>query len=153
MVLELDRTTVGVGLVGRRLEPVGSAPELFVILHEDSVVDERDACPFGELAVLVKAGPAKGDVVGLPLSRGARGVAKRRILAVNRPGLAIGVGIGLVQVDDLQLKSPMRKMPLLPQCSHGPYRQAGWARPTQHAVEYPQIWPWSRSVRFPGRFP
>src|ERR1017187_2361551 len=105
MVLELDRTTVGVGLVGSRLEPVGPAPEFFVILDENSVVDERDACPFRELAVLVKAGPAKGDIVGLPLARGARGVAKRRKLAVNGPGLAVGVGLGLVRVEDLQLKT------------------------------------------------
>ena len=59
---------------------------------------------FGELAVLVEAGPAKGDVVGLPLSGRARGVGERRILAVNGPGLAVGVGIGLVGIEDLQLE-------------------------------------------------
>ena len=56
-----------------------------------------------QLAVLVEAGAAKGDVIRLPLAGRSRGVGERRILAVDGPGLAVGVGIGLVRVEDLQL--------------------------------------------------
>ena len=67
-------------------------------------MDERDAGRLDELAALVEPGAAKGDVVGLPLAGGPRGVGQRRILAVNGAGLAVGVGIGLVRVEDLHLK-------------------------------------------------
>ena len=40
MVLKLDRTTIGMGVDRGRLEPVGSTPEFFIILNENSIVDD-----------------------------------------------------------------------------------------------------------------
>ena len=66
-------------------------------------MDDREPGRLQQLAVGVEPRAAKGDVIGLPFAGRARGVGERGILAVNGPGLAVGIGIGLVRIDDLQL--------------------------------------------------
>ena len=68
VVLELDRAAIAMVLVRPPLEPGGLAEELLIILDENAVVEEGHAGRLGELAVLVEARPAKGDVVRLPLA-------------------------------------------------------------------------------------
>ena len=130
VVLKLDRAAIDAVIIRRRLEPVGSTPELFVILNENSVVDDREPGRLEQLAVVIEPGTAKGDVIGLPLARGPRRVGERRILAVKGAGLAVGVGVGMVRVDDLNFKLPMRKMPLLPRSCPLPTAGLGEAHST-----------------------
>src|SRR2546430_17638084 len=49
--------------------------------------------------------PMENDVIGLPLARWTAGVHQRRILAVNRGGLAIGVGFIVEAIHHLHFVS------------------------------------------------
>ena len=91
-------------VVREPLEPGGGPERLLVVLHEDPVVEQGDPRRLQELAGRVEPGAAEGDVVGLPLAGRARGVEQGRILAVDRPRLAVGVGLGLVGVEHLDLE-------------------------------------------------
>ena len=67
-------------------------------------MEDGDPRRFLQLAGGVEPGAAEGDVVRLPLAGRARGVEQGRILAVDRAGLAVGVGVGLVRVQHLDLE-------------------------------------------------
>ncbi len=56
-----------------------------------------------ELAVAGKAGSGPDDVVGLPMAGRARDIDQRRVLAVDRGGGTVGVGLVLVGVEHLAL--------------------------------------------------
>ena len=57
-----------------------------------------------ELAGPVEPGAAEGDVIGLPFPGRARGVEEGGILAIDRPRLTVGVGVGLVGIQHLDLE-------------------------------------------------
>ena len=40
VVLKLDRAAIAMVFIGCRFEPVGSAPEFFIILNENSIVND-----------------------------------------------------------------------------------------------------------------
>jgi hypothetical protein len=50
-----------------------------------------------------EAGAAEIDVIGLPVAGRAHGVGERRELAVERRRLAVGVGLVVVEIQDLDL--------------------------------------------------
>ena len=70
---------------------------------------DRQAGRLQELARVVKPRPAKGDIIALPLAGRPGGVEQRWILPVNGPDLAVGVGVGLVRIDDLDLELAHQK--------------------------------------------
>src|SRR5712692_3906331 len=75
--------------------------QLHVILNEDAVVEGGDAGWAQEFAGGVETRSVKNDVVNLPLAGRARGVYLRRKLAVDSGGLAVGVCLVFVGVEDL----------------------------------------------------
>ena len=100
----------------------------------------------------VEPGAAEGDVVGLPLAGRARGVEQGRVLAVDRPGLAVGVGLGLVGVEHLDLElAHQEDAAVAPVLAHA--RAAGSARPTRRGAGCRRTSPSSRSARPPARSP
>ncbi len=78
-----------------------------------------------ELAGLVEPGPAKGDVIGLPLARRAGGVGQRGILAINRADLAVGVGVGLVRIEHLKLELAHQEDPAVAPVLADAHRRIG----------------------------
>src|SRR5712692_9277687 len=75
--------------------------QLHVILNEDAVVEGGDAGWAQEFAGGVETRSVKNDVVNLPLAGRARGVYLRGKLAVDSGGLAVGVCLVFVGVEDL----------------------------------------------------
>ena len=104
MVLQLDRATIDSVVVRRGLKPVRPTPEFFIILNKNTIVNDSQSRRLEQFAIVVEPRSTKRDVVGLPLAGWPRGVRERGILAVKSPGLAVGVGIGLVRVDHLNFK-------------------------------------------------
>ena len=86
-----------------------------------------------ELAGGVEPRAAEGDVVALPLAGRARGVGQRRVLAVDRPGLAVGVGLGPVGVEHLDLELAHQEDAAVAAVLAGA-RRAGSARPTRRGA-------------------
>ena len=79
------------------------AENFFVVLNEYAVMKDRQARGLEQIAGIVKARTAERGVERLPLPGRARGVKERRVLAIDRSGLSVGVSIGPVGIEDLQL--------------------------------------------------
>ena len=73
-----------------------------VVLDENAVVQDGEGT-VAHGAVRGFLGGAKDDVVGLPFARLATGVDQRGAVAVERAALAVGIGLVLVAVQDLDL--------------------------------------------------
>ena len=72
------------------------------MVHQNAVVEHRQARRTNQrLPVEVRG--LEHDVVGLPLARRTAGVDQGRVLPVHRRRLAVGVGLVLVAVEDLDL--------------------------------------------------
>src|SRR5258706_8020317 len=81
--------------------------EFDVVLGEDAVVKDGDVRGASDFAIGIETRAVPDDVVGLPLAWSARGVDQRRILAVDRGGLAIGVSLTVVGIEHLNLVCPL----------------------------------------------
>ncbi len=100
VVLQGQRAFFAVVFVRGDRPVLGAAVERAVRLGEHAIVKDGDVGRGLDLAVL----PARGledDVVGLPFTRLAAGIDQRWPLAVERGGLAIGVGFVFVTVEHL----------------------------------------------------
>src|SRR5271169_3789720 len=71
VVLQGQRSFVWSGLVRRAFTMSGGAAKLDIVLDEDAIVKDGDACGTEQLARCVEARAVKDDVVGLPLPRWA----------------------------------------------------------------------------------
>src|SRR5690606_30907297 len=91
VVLDRDRAFLDLPAVFRPLPPHGLPVDLPVVLDDDAVVEDRQTPGLDHLVALPSRA-TKDDVVDLPLARGSRGVGERRLLAVDRAHVAIGVG-------------------------------------------------------------
>src|SRR6266699_5157487 len=85
------------------------AAQFHVVLHQYAVVKNGFACRAEQLTVFRKTRTVKNDIVSLPLARRARSVHQRRVLAVDRRGLAVRVSLALVGVQDLRLVEPLQE--------------------------------------------
>ena len=74
-----------------------------VVLDQHAVLEHGDVGGLDEVLVLVELRGLEDDVVALPLARLAAAVDQRRILAVDRPGLAVGVRDVVIRVQHLHL--------------------------------------------------
>src|SRR5678815_244686 len=101
VVLQRQRQLVGMrGIRWARL--VGGGPgEHHPILHQHAVLEHRHDRRLEQLSPAVEAGPVEHDVVGLPDSGPPARVDQRRVLPIDRPGLAVGIGHAPVGVQDL----------------------------------------------------
>src|SRR5207247_1007640 len=72
-----------------------------IVLDQHAVVQDRQARRRFHFALLVETWPRENDVVSLPLTRRTRGVDQRRVLAVSRAGLAVGVSDVLIRIEHL----------------------------------------------------
>ena len=94
VVLKLDRAAASVLLIRDPPQPVSFAQDLFVVLNHNAVVNDGHPRRLEQRSVTCKPRAAKRDVITLPLAGWSRCVQQRRILPVNRGGLAVGVGVG-----------------------------------------------------------
>src|SRR2546430_17530361 len=103
MVVVLEREGEFVRTCGvRRADVVsGGTGEFDVVLREDAVVEDGNMRRASEFAGCIEARAMPDDVVGLPLARSASSVYQRRILAVNRGDLAVGVSLAVVRIKNL----------------------------------------------------
>src|SRR5438046_2260888 len=81
----------------------GWAFDALVVLQEHAVLDYGDIGGLGELAIF-PPGMVEDHLVGFPFAGREAGVDLRRILAVDRAALAVGVGRIFVAIQNLKLK-------------------------------------------------
>src|SRR5436305_667004 len=101
MILQRERKFFWPRFV-RRAHMVPSRPgKLDVVLHEHAVV--KNGFPRGarQFSRRIKTRAMKNDVVSLPLAWPALSVHQRRILAIDRRGLADGIRLALIGIQDL----------------------------------------------------
>src|SRR5258706_8976957 len=80
----------------------GGAPfEFDVILNQHVVLEKSDRGWLLKLALVVKSWRMVNNIVGLPLAWLARDVDQRRVLFVNRAGLAVVIGLVAVGIEHL----------------------------------------------------
>src|SRR5438876_4525934 len=101
MVLEGEGEFVWTRSVWRADVVAGGAGEFDVVLRQDAVVEDGDVRGASEFAGCVKARAMPDDVVGLPLAGCASSVHQRRILAIYRGDLAVGVSLAVVRIEHL----------------------------------------------------
>src|SRR5215472_11951321 len=92
----------------------GGAGKLYVVLHEHTVVKDGHARGTRQLSCGVKARAVENDVVALPLARRKRGVDQRRILAVDRGSLAVGIRFVLKRIQYLNFIEPVQENAAVP---------------------------------------
>ncbi len=134
------------------LEPGGGTERLLVVLHQDPVVEHGDPRRVEKLSGRVEPRAAEGDVEGLPLAGRPRRVEQRRVLAVDRPGLAVGVGLGLVRVEHLDLELAHQEDSAVAAVLPLAARRLGGG-PLGMELDISKFSPWSRSSRSRARFP
>ena len=99
-VILQEQRSVAVGFVVAEGAVLGIAVERLAVVGDDAVEEEGDVGGADDFAA-VEAGRLVDDVVDIPLAGLADGVDERGPLAIDRAGLAIGVG-GLVEgIEDL----------------------------------------------------
>ena len=100
--------------VGRACTIGRRSHQLEVVLNQHPVEKHGHARRALERAVGLEVRPVEDDVVRLPVAGRSRGVDERGILAVDGAGLAIGIRVVLVGVEDLELVHPHQKDPAVP---------------------------------------
>ncbi len=103
MTAQLNRT-LALRIRAGKIEVVGGAVDLGVVLDHDSVLNDRDARS-GDLRVAVEFGGREVDVVRLPITGRRTSVYERRRLAVDRTASAVGIVVDLEGVKYLDLVS------------------------------------------------
>ena len=89
-------------MVWALIQPVPPV-RLDVVLDEDAVVEDGERGLSRDLAVLIEERAMIDDVIALPLARLAAGVDQRHGTAVQRPALAVRIGLVLIGIEDLDL--------------------------------------------------
>jgi len=102
MSLEADRA-VAVGLHLRMADILCRAPDGEVVQKYDPVLDHGHGRGPPVSAVLIEYRGSVDDVIDIPLARLSHGVRQRNNLLVNTSRLAIGVGLIVIVVQDLDL--------------------------------------------------
>ncbi len=102
MILKFNGPFFSMGGVFRGAFVSGGAQELDVVLNDDPIVQDRGVSGRLEFGTL-ETWPGEENVVGLELSRFAAGVHQRGRLPVNCGGLAVGIGLVFVAVENLDL--------------------------------------------------
>src|SRR6266568_2145048 len=87
----------------------GGAGEFDVILYEHAIVKNGFARGTRQLSGRIKTRAMKNDVVSLPLARRARSVHQRRILAIDRRGLPVGIRLALIGIEDLRFVESLQE--------------------------------------------
>src|SRR5262245_35022192 len=96
MILQNDRP-FAVLSVGRKDWFVSGPAEYFrMILDQDAVVQRGERRFLLDIAAVAEDRRVINDVVGLPFAGFAAGVDQRRVLLINRAGLAVEVGLVVV---------------------------------------------------------
>src|SRR5437867_12215705 len=103
MILQRERKFFRPGLVRRAHMVPSGAGEFDVVLHEHAVVKNSFARGARQFSRRIKTRAMKNDVVSLPLARRTRSVHQRRILAIDRRGLPVGIRLALIGVEDCRL--------------------------------------------------
>src|SRR5438034_10141120 len=85
--------------------------KLEVVLDQYAIQKHGHARWTVEGAVRLEVRPMEDDVIRLPLARRPGGVDERRVLAVDRTGLPVGIGVVLIGIEDLELVPPHQKDP------------------------------------------
>src|SRR5262245_367201 len=87
----------------------GRAEYFRVVLDQDAVVEDGDRRFLLDTAVVAEDRRVVDDVVGLPFAGFAAGVDQRRVLFVNRAGLAVEVGLVIVRIEHLDFVAPLQE--------------------------------------------
>ena len=86
--------------------PIRGVPvEILSMMHHDAVVDDGNVRAFDEFAFSIPAGPFEDNVVGLPLSGRFGGVFQRWLLSIHGRHHAVGIGLVLITVQNLDFIS------------------------------------------------
>ncbi|MCG3120490.1 MAG: hypothetical protein ALAOOOJD_03222 [bacterium] len=97
------------GLVGVIFHPIRRSPKRDVVLNENTVVHNRQARRLQQVAIASETRPAKNDIVTLPFARRQAGIDQRRILAINRCRLTVGVSQALIRIEHLHFVAAHQK--------------------------------------------
>jgi hypothetical protein len=101
VILQFDRR-FAVLLIFRKDGFVGGrAVDFRVVLYQDAVVQRSDRGFFLDLAVVAEDRGVVNDVVSLPFAGFAACVDQRRILFINRAGLAVEIGLVVLGIEHL----------------------------------------------------
>ena len=92
----------------------GGARQFHMVLDQHPVKEDGDDGGAEELAILVKTGVVKDDIVSLPEARGAADVDERRVLPVHGGRLPVSVNLAVDGVDDLDLVERGEKNAAIP---------------------------------------
>ena len=103
VILQEQWHLFGMRLVGRALHVVGWSGQFGVVLHKHAILQNSDVSGMKQLAVGSEARSVEDDVVSLPFAGAQAGIHQWRCLRVNGTGLAIGVSLVLVRIENLEL--------------------------------------------------
>ncbi len=98
--------TSGISMV---LQPRCRTERLHVVLDEDTVVENGEASRLIDLPFLGELRCPKDDVVGLPFPRFATDIDEWRKLTIDGSRLAVGIGLVLVGIENLNFKQALQK--------------------------------------------
>src|SRR5438309_3091244 len=111
VILEREWEFLRRRLVRRTRAVSRGAGKFDVVLHQHAIVKNGFARGPHQLSRRIKTRAVKNDVVSLPLARRTRRVHQRGILAIDRRGLAVGVRLALIGVEDLRLVESVQENP------------------------------------------
>src|SRR5207247_11057176 len=92
--------------IGNVPEPAREAPGLEIVRKQDGMVKDRNPPGLQQKPVRIESRSPEKNVVGFPLTRRTADVHQRGILAVNRRGLTIWIGVVLVGIKHLNFIQP-----------------------------------------------
>ena len=105
MFVKFDIAVRRMGLERDDLAMVGAAEESAAVMEDDAIVNDSDVTGFGLFSGIIPAWSFENDVVGLPFAGTFAGVYEGRGLAVNGARLAIGIGLIIVRIENLDFVS------------------------------------------------
>ena len=103
MVLDGECAFIAMGEIicnGVGAYPVSAALELDIILDEDTILEDCEACLAVNFAIF-EGGAMEDNVIGLPFAGFFAGINERRISAIKSAALAVGVGFIVIIIEDL----------------------------------------------------
>lgn len=105
VVLQRDRPFVAMRLeVGYSVwtSPAGTSLQHDIVMDKHAVM-KYDECRLSDDLVIFESRPVENDIIRLPLARLSAGVDQRNRPAVERNALAIGIGLVIVGIKNLDL--------------------------------------------------
>src|SRR5258706_8516968 len=82
-------------------------------MNNDAIMQNGDISLLYQLAIFIPARRFPNDIVGLPFTGRFRGIHQRRLLAVDRRGLPIGICRVIVGIEDLNLVAAINEQSII----------------------------------------